>query len=328
MHIIPIHPLLALPNLEPHPLGEIGREIIPRPVNPILLGLQRPRRIPLDPMPILAARPVRRPDPPQLPPGALLDDRRVRLCHLARPHHDAVLHVLPEQPVRQHRQPVRARPDARDLDVRDARAGRDVQVAPVLVRLRVGGVVLEVDAGRRQDGERAAPRRGAVVAGRGQRDAAAPRAAAGGGHVVGDVRRDGVVEARVPGRVGEGQGFGAEGLQGGAGAPAVEVVVELVGGLVSGVRCVCAGRGVLTGPKVRSKPSVMLGVPLPWWFEAGAVVSGAVCWGVGEWSVTDVVVDDAVDREIGILGPVEVRVDAVHDQPGSEGVIGVAGAAV
>lgn len=134
-----------------------------------------------------------------------------------------------------------------------------------MVRFRVDDVVLEVDARRRQDGDGSAPGGGVGAAAAGQSDDALPGAAAGGRDVVGDVLGDVVVELRVPRRVGVLQRVVAEFLQGCAGLAAVEVVVELDGVSTFLER---VGKGELTGPKVRSKPLVMLGVPFPWWLEA------------------------------------------------------------
>lgn len=218
MHVVEVLRVVRLADLVDDAVREVRREVVHRPVGPVLGRVQRVVRVFLVPVLVLAGTLVWHADPPQLGAAAFFGPGGGQAGGFAGDELDVVLGVLPEDALSVDGEAVRASFDGGDGD----ESGLRVDVAPVLVRAGVGLVVLEVVAA---GGEHGQGLDGALR----EVDFGFEGGAARGWDVVGDVLGDGVVEGLVPGWGVEFQGLVAEGHDVGSGCAFVEMVVELLG---------------------------------------------------------------------------------------------------
>lgn len=253
MHVVEVGGNVALAHVKVDAVGKILGEIVDRPVQAVLVRCVGACRVPRTAVPELAAAAIGRADTPQLRAGGFGDPGCGCSCGPARLHDDAVLCILTEDSVAIDGQAVRS-----GFDAGQCNGTVRADITPVLVRLRVEVVVLEVEAIAGKDGD------GVGDTGR-ECNLTLPGTTARSLDVAWDVLSNGIVELRIPGRVRELSGISTQCLNRGSLGGFVEIVIGLSFS-VSSLK-ISTRKVNLTGPNVRSKPPVRSGFPFPWWLE-------------------------------------------------------------
>ncbi len=125
--VVEVFAFRALAHAEDDPVGEVGGKVPLRPVDAVLLRLQRLACVASVAVLVLARRLVGGPDPPDLGARALGRPFEGQWRRIRR-HDDVVLDEPPENPVSVHCEAISARLDHWDFHA----AGAGVDIGPVL----------------------------------------------------------------------------------------------------------------------------------------------------------------------------------------------------
>lgn len=215
VHVIEVGGDVARAHVEVDAVGEVLGKVVDRPVQAVLVRRVGARGVPRAAVPELTAAAIGRADAPQLRAGGLWDPGRGRFCGGSCLNHHAILCVLSEDAVAVDGQAVRS-----SLDARQCNGTVGTNVTPVLVRLCVEVIVLEVEAIAGKDGD------GVGDTGR-ECDLTLPGTAARSLDVARDILSNGIVELRIPGRVRELSGISTQCLNRGSFGGFVEIVIGL-----------------------------------------------------------------------------------------------------
>lgn len=215
VHIVEVLAHIALADLEVNTIRIVLGEVIRRPVDAVLLRLQRLGSVWLKAVTVLARGLVGGSNAPELLAGRLFLPGDLCLFRLASLDLDLVLGELSKDAIGVDGQTVRT-----SLDHGNGRSAAVVEIGPVLVCVDIEHIVLEVDTalGKNSDG---------VLGSLGQINPDLKGAAVLGRNIVGDMLGDGVVKVGVPLgiRILSGIGLSSQDIR--VGREAVEMVVLL-----------------------------------------------------------------------------------------------------